>query len=193
MFQLFRNHIFPYWKSIIVMSVPLLLLPLPVISGTKVNSFALCNFRNGQTWWLYRWICQEASCGYIILIMAIYWMTEALPLPITSLIPVVAFPLFGILDTGTVCMAYMKVIYAIFISFLCVWISLLINERDTYIWFESKFSQLLWNIITTCSLHLKICIGNKHDVHWRTHPSSRNWVLQFTQTSGFGCAAARRC
>lgn len=120
MFQLFRNHIFPYWKSIIVMSVPLLLLPLPVISGTKVNSFALCNFRNGQTWWLYWWICQEASCGYIILIMAIYWMTEALPLPITSLIPVVAFPLFGILDTGTVCMAYMKVIYAIFISFLCV-------------------------------------------------------------------------
>jgi sodium-dependent dicarboxylate transporter 2/3/5 len=41
--------------------------------------------------------------------MAIYWMTEALPLPITSLIPVVAFPLFGILDTGVVCMAYMKV------------------------------------------------------------------------------------
>lgn len=36
-------------------------------------------------------------------------MTEALPLPITSLIPVVAFPLFGIMDTGDVCMAYMKV------------------------------------------------------------------------------------
>lgn len=93
MFQLFRNHIFPYWKSIIVMSVPLLLLPLPVISGTK-----------------------EASCGYIILIMAIYWMTEALPLPITSLIPVVAFPLFGILDTGKVCMAYMKETNMMFIG-----------------------------------------------------------------------------
>jgi di/tricarboxylate transporter len=61
---------------------------------------------------------KEALCGYTILIMAIFWMTEALPLPITSLIPVVAFPLFGILDTGAVCMAYMKVLIKIFrISF----------------------------------------------------------------------------
>ena len=36
-------------------------------------------------------------------------MTESLPLPITSLLPVVLFPLLGILDTGTVCTAYMKV------------------------------------------------------------------------------------
>ena len=41
-------------------------------------------------------------------------MTEALPLPITSLIPVVLFPLFGILDTGKVCIAYMKVYKLIF-------------------------------------------------------------------------------
>jgi di/tricarboxylate transporter len=52
--------------------------------------------------------------------MAIYWMTEALPLPITSLIPVVAFPLFGILDTGKVCMAYMKVHYGILYFFLSI-------------------------------------------------------------------------
>ena len=52
---------------------------------------------------------KEAQCGYVIIIMAIYWMTEALPLPVTSLIPVVAFPLFGIMDTGAVCTAYMKV------------------------------------------------------------------------------------
>nr|CAH0105112.1 unnamed protein product [Daphnia galeata] len=93
MLKFFRNHIFPFWKSIIVVSVPLLLLPLPVISGTK-----------------------EALCGYTILIMAIFWMTEALPLPITSLIPVVAFPLFGILDTGAVCMAYMKETNMMFIG-----------------------------------------------------------------------------
>jgi sodium-dependent dicarboxylate transporter 2/3/5 len=41
--------------------------------------------------------------------MAIYWMTEALPVPITSLLPVVLFPLLGIMDTGKVCTAYMKV------------------------------------------------------------------------------------
>ena len=40
--------------------------------------------------------------------MAIYWTTEAIPLPVTALLPVVLFPLFGIMDTGKVCTAYMK-------------------------------------------------------------------------------------
>ena len=52
---------------------------------------------------------QAALCGYAVLIMAVYWMTESLPLPVTSLIPVVLFPLLGIMDTGAVCTAYMKV------------------------------------------------------------------------------------
>jgi di/tricarboxylate transporter len=38
-------------------------------------------------------------CAYVLLVMAVYWMTEALPLPITSLIPIVAFPLAGVLST----------------------------------------------------------------------------------------------
>ena len=33
-----RNHILPYWKSIIVIVVPLALLPLPVIAQTKVKN-----------------------------------------------------------------------------------------------------------------------------------------------------------
>lgn len=41
--------------------------------------------------------------------MAVFWMTEALPLAITSLLPVVLFPLLGIMGTGKVCTAYMKV------------------------------------------------------------------------------------
>jgi sodium-dependent dicarboxylate transporter 2/3/5 len=40
--------------------------------------------------------------------MAIYWTTEAIPLPATALLPVVLFPLFGIMDTGKVCTSYMK-------------------------------------------------------------------------------------
>jgi di/tricarboxylate transporter len=29
----------------------------------------------------------ESRCGYVILLMATYWVTEALPLPITALLP----------------------------------------------------------------------------------------------------------
>jgi len=39
---------------------------------------------------------QEAKCAYIIIIMAVYWCTEVIPLAVTSLIPVVFFPLLGV-------------------------------------------------------------------------------------------------
>lgn len=51
---------------------------------------------------------QEMRCGYVILIMAIFWVTEALPLHVTALVPVFAFPLLGILSTKEVCSSYME-------------------------------------------------------------------------------------
>ncbi|XP_055604582.1 protein I'm not dead yet-like [Uranotaenia lowii] len=47
-------------------------------------------------------------CMFVVIVMAIYWITQALPLPVTSLLPVVLFPLMGILDTDRTCMMYMK-------------------------------------------------------------------------------------
>jgi len=40
--------------------------------------------------------------------MAVYWTTEALPISVTSLIPVVLFPLLGVAGTGTVVSAYLR-------------------------------------------------------------------------------------
>ncbi len=40
--------------------------------------------------------------------MAVYWMTEALPLPVTSLLPVALLPVLGIMDTAAVSLCYMK-------------------------------------------------------------------------------------
>ncbi|XP_072909185.1 Na(+)/citrate cotransporter-like [Hemitrygon akajei] len=81
-----------HWKTlwafknelIIVLSL-LLLLPLPLVIPTP-----------------------EARCGFTILIMALYWCTEALPLAVTALIPVLFFPMFGIMESSMVCEQYLK-------------------------------------------------------------------------------------
>uniref|UniRef100_A0A336KEI2 CSON008563 protein n=1 Tax=Culicoides sonorensis TaxID=179676 RepID=A0A336KEI2_CULSO len=64
-----------YWRAIIVFSVPFLFLPVMI-------------FNEGPAF----------RCMYVVLVMSIYWVTEALPLPITSMIPMVAFPLLGVLQ-----------------------------------------------------------------------------------------------
>ncbi|XP_053851547.1 solute carrier family 13 member 2 isoform X2 [Vidua macroura] len=72
-------------KYLIVVLVPLVFLPLPLVLPTK-----------------------EALCGYVIIVMALFWCTEALPLAVTALLPVLLFPLMNIMDSTTVCQEYLK-------------------------------------------------------------------------------------
>ncbi|NWZ40423.1 S13A2 protein, partial [Brachypodius atriceps] len=51
---------------------------------------------------------QEAQCGYVIIVMALYWCTEALPLAVTSFLPVLLFPLMNVMDSSTVSQEYLK-------------------------------------------------------------------------------------
>ncbi|XP_069728226.1 Na(+)/dicarboxylate cotransporter 3 [Phaenicophaeus curvirostris] len=49
---------------------------------------------------------KEGRCLYVILLMALYWCTEALPLAVTALLPIVLFPFLGILPSNKVCPQY---------------------------------------------------------------------------------------
>ena len=75
--------------------------------------------------------------------MAVYWTLELLPLPVTSLLPVVLFPLLGVADTNSTAMVYMKVAVA------TMNIYLLLNS--------------VTNVAPQCCPHT----GGADDVHWQ--------------------------
>ena len=59
---------------------------------------------------------QVTATAAVALLMAIWWMTEALPLAVTSLIPLVLFPLLGIMDGKSVSTQYMNHIIFLFLG-----------------------------------------------------------------------------
>ncbi|KMZ00449.1 protein I'm not dead yet isoform X1 [Drosophila simulans] len=77
----FSNH----WKGLVVFLVPLLCLPVMLLNEGA-----------------------EFRCMYLLLVMAIFWVTEALPLYVTSMIPIVAFPIMGIMSSDQTCRLYFK-------------------------------------------------------------------------------------
>ena len=52
---------------------------------------------------------QEAICAYAIIIMAVFWITEALPIAVTALLPVFLFPIIGLLSVKATSQQYINV------------------------------------------------------------------------------------
>ncbi|CAB1345736.1 unnamed protein product [Coregonus sp. 'balchen'] len=64
-------------KLILVVLIPLSLLPLPLIHPTS-----------------------EACCAYVLIVTAVYWVSEAVPLGAAALVPAFLYPLFGVLKSS---------------------------------------------------------------------------------------------
>lgn len=62
----------------------------------------------------------EAKCAYCIIVMAIYWITEALPIAVTSLLPIILFPMVGLLSAKDVSNKYLNDTAMLFVGGLIV-------------------------------------------------------------------------
>ncbi|XP_033747142.1 solute carrier family 13 member 2-like [Pecten maximus] len=58
----------------------------------------------------------ETKCAFVVILSAIYWITEALPIAVTSLLPVVIFPVIGLMSASATSSAYINDTSMLFIG-----------------------------------------------------------------------------
>ncbi|KAM9785559.1 Na(+)/dicarboxylate cotransporter 3 [Neosynchiropus ocellatus] len=59
---------------------------------------------------------KEGKCLYVVLLMATFWCTEALPLAVTAMLPVCLFPTLGIISSKKLCPQYFLETNFLFLS-----------------------------------------------------------------------------
>ncbi|XP_012600210.1 solute carrier family 13 member 4 isoform X1 [Microcebus murinus] len=84
-------------KLLLVVCVPLLLLPLPVLHPSS-----------------------EAACAYVLIVTAVYWVSEAVPLGAAALVPAFLYPFFGVLRASEVAAEYFKNTTLLLVGVICV-------------------------------------------------------------------------
>ncbi|XP_046861712.1 solute carrier family 13 member 5-like isoform X2 [Xenia sp. Carnegie-2017] len=77
------NAVLTYKRFLLLVLTPLVFAPLPIAINEK-----------------------EGKCAYAMLIMAVYWITEVCPLAVTSLLPLILFPLLGVVEAKEVSLPY---------------------------------------------------------------------------------------
>ncbi|XP_014792994.1 PREDICTED: solute carrier family 13 member 4 isoform X2 [Calidris pugnax] len=82
---------------LLVVLIPLLLLPLPLLYPSS-----------------------EASCAYVLIVTAVFWVSEAVPLGAAALVPAFLYPLFGVMKSSEVAAEYFKNTTLLLMGVICV-------------------------------------------------------------------------
>ncbi|KAL7730072.1 hypothetical protein ACLKA6_009354 [Drosophila palustris] len=85
-----------HWRGKASIIIPLVTLPILIYGFSKKSP--------------------EYKCMYLVVNMALFWITECIPLYLTSVFPIVFLPLLGILSSETVCGLYFTDTLVMFIG-----------------------------------------------------------------------------
>ena len=109
------NFLKNWWKVFVIVLTPLIFAPLPILWTVKVQTcmhvvvltplytpgtlvrFLLCIFR-----------LPAAKAAYAITIVAVYWVTEVVPIAATALLPLILFPALGVLSAEQTAINYLR-------------------------------------------------------------------------------------
>ncbi|XP_031794985.1 solute carrier family 13 member 4 isoform X3 [Sarcophilus harrisii] len=93
----FLKELFKAKNLLLVIFIPLLLLPLPILHPNS-----------------------EAACAYVLIVTAVYWVSEAVPLGAAALVPAFLYPLLGVLRSSEVAAEYFKNTTLLLVGVICV-------------------------------------------------------------------------